>query len=56
MRKIETSHDMNIPGWGFVPKGTPLKVESFNSRFVYVELKPGVKLRLARKADCIVKY
>ena len=56
MRKIELSHDMNIPGWGVIQKGTPFMVKEFNKRFVYVELKPGVNLRLARKSDCIVKY
>ena len=56
MRKIKTSHDMNVPGWGVIREGTPFKVMRFNKRFVYVELKTGVTLRLARKADCEVVY
>ncbi len=56
MKKIKTSHDMNLPGWGIVPKGTPFKVVRFNKRFVYVELKPHVELRLNRKSDCEIMY
>lgn len=56
MKKIKTRHDLNIPGWGFIPAGTQFKVEKFNKRFVYVELKERVNLRLARKADCEVLY
>lgn len=56
MRKIETSHELNIPGWGKIPAGTPFKVERFNKRFVYVMLKERVELRLARKSDCVVIY
>lgn len=56
MRKIKTKHDMNIPGWGVIPSGTAFKVEKFNKRFVYVLVKDGVTLRLARKADCEVMY
>lgn len=56
MRKIRTSHDMHIMGWGLIPKGTELKVIRYNTRFVYVALAHGVELRLARKADCIKVY
>lgn len=56
MKKIKTSHELNIPGWGIIPAGTPFMVEKFNKRFVYVEVKEQVILRLARKADCIVVY
>ncbi len=52
MRKIRTKHDLMIPGWGRIPMGTEFKVDKYNSRFVYVELRPGVVLRLARKGDC----
>ena len=56
MRKIKTSHDMNVPGWGFIPAGTAFKVEKFNKRFIYVQLAERVSLRLARKADCEIVY
>lgn len=56
MRKIKTSHDLNIPGWGFIPKGTPFKVEKFNKRFIYVKVNSGATLRLARKSDCEIIY
>lgn len=56
MKKIKTKHDLNIIGWGYIPAGTPFKVERFNKRFVYVMLKERVELRLARKADCEVIY
>ena len=52
MRKIRVRHDMRIPGWGLICEGTEFKVERYNSRFVYVALREGVTLRLARKADC----
>ena len=56
MKKIKTSHDLNIPGWGKIPAGTSFKVERFNKRFVYVIVNVGVTLRLARKSDCEVIY
>ena len=56
MRKIKIKEDMNIPGWGKLSAGTPFKVKEFNKRYVYVELKPHVTLRLARKRDCEVVY
>ncbi len=56
MRKIELTHDKVIPGWGTIKQGETFKVESFNKRFVYVMLKPGVKLRLNRKSDCKILY
>ena len=56
MRKIKTKHDMDIPGWGKIPAGTPFKVVKFNKRFVYVRVSEGTVLRLARKADCEVMY
>ena len=56
MRKIKTRHDLNIPGWGAIPAGTEFKVEKFNKRFVYIQLKDHVTLRLASKADCEVIY
>lgn len=56
MRKIKTRHDLNIPGWGFIPAGTEFKVQKFNSRFIYVTVKERVVLRLARKSDCEVIY
>ena len=56
MRKIETSHDLKIPGYGLIPAGTSFMVEKYNSRFVYVKIHDRVTLRLARKSDCIVKY
>jgi len=52
MKKIRLRHDMMVPGWGFIPSGAAFKVSRYNSRFVYVELREGVILRLARKADC----
>ena len=56
MRKIKTSHDLQIPGWGKIPAGTAFKVERFNKRFIYVMIADRVELRLARKADCIIIY
>lgn len=56
MKKIKTSHDMMIPGWGMIKEGTPLSVERFNKRFVYVKIYSGVMLRLTRKADFLVLY
>lgn len=56
MKKIKISHDLQIPGWGFIKAGTPFKVKRFNKRFVYVELKPGTELRLSRKSDCEIVY
>ena len=56
MRKIKTKNELNIPGWGRIPAGTPFKVERFNKRFVYVKVKENIELRLARKADCEVMY
>lgn len=56
MRKIKLKHDMQIPGYGKLEAGHPFKVESFNKRYVYVKLHPGLTLRLARKADCEVVY
>lgn len=56
MKKIKTSHELNIPGWGRIPAGTAFKVERFNKRFIYVFVNDKVELRLARKADCIIVY
>lgn len=56
MKKIRLKNDMNIKGWGLLPKGTALNVIRFNKRFVYCELKERVTLRLARKADCEIVY
>ena len=56
MRKIKLSHDLHVPGWGTIEEGTAFKVDRFNKRFVYIELRPGVTLRLARKTDCTVVY
>lgn len=56
MRKIKTKHDMDIPGWGFIPAGTPYMVERYNKRFVYIRMNSGCIMRLARKADCEVIY
>lgn len=56
MRKIKTSHELNIPGWDFTPAGTPFKVVRFNKRYVYVMVTDKVELRLARKSDCEVLY
>lgn len=56
MRKIKTKHELKIPGFGIIPKGTAFKVERFNKRFVYCKLNYGTELRLARKADCEVVY
>ena len=56
MRKIRVRHDMKIPGWGVIREGAEFKVERFNSRFVYVALREGVILRLARKTDCEKVY
>ena len=56
MRKIKLSHDLHVPGWGTIEEGTAFKVDRFNKRFVYIELRPGVPLRLARKTDCTVVY
>ena len=56
MRKIKTKHELNIPGWGIIPAGTPFKVIDFNKRFIYVYVNERIKLRLARKADCEVLY
>lgn len=52
MKKIRLRHDVSVPGWGMIPAGTAFRVERYNSRFVYVMLREGVSLRLARKADC----
>ena len=56
MRKIKLAHDADIPGWGRIAKDTAFKVMRFNKRYVYVELKPGIILQLARKRDCIIVY
>lgn len=56
MKKIKTSHELNIPGWGIISAETEFKVEKFNKRFVYVKLTEYTTLRLARKADCEVIY
>jgi len=56
MKKIRLRHDMRIPGWGLIREGAEFKVDHFNSRFVYVALREGVILRLARKADCEKVY
>lgn len=56
MKKIKTSHELNIPGWGKIPAGTSFKVERFNKRFIYVMIADRVELRLARKTDCEVIY
>lgn len=56
MRKIEITHNLNIPGYGVISAGTTFKVERFNKRFVYVLVGPHTELRLARKADCKVIY
>ena len=56
MRKIRIRHDLRIPGWGLIPAGVEFKVDRYNSRFVYVELREGVTLRLARKGDCEKVY
>lgn len=55
MKKIELSHNINIPGYGILKEGTPFKVEKFNKRFVYVKLG-NCELRLARKSDCKIIY
>lgn len=56
MKKIKTSRELNIPGWGIIPAESEFKVEKFNKRFVYVKLTEYTTLRLAKKADCIVLY
>jgi len=56
MRKIKTSHELNIPGWGKIPAGTSFKVVRFNKRYVYVMVRENVELKLARKSDCEVIY
>ena len=56
MRKIKTKRELNIPGWGVIPAGTPFKVSRFNKRFIYVLVSEQVELRLARKADCEILY
>ena len=56
MKKIRVRHDMRIPGWGLIREGAEFKVDRFNSRFVYVVLREGVILRLARKTDCEKVY
>lgn len=56
MKKIKTKHDIQVPGYGFVPAGTPFKVVKYNSRFVYCYIADRVTLRLARKGDCEIVY
>ena len=56
MRKIRVARDVRIPGWGLIRKGEAFKVLRFNSRFVYVALREGVELKLARKSDCEIVY
>ena len=56
MRKIRIKHDLNIPGWGLLRKGEEYRVESYNSRFVYILLADRVRLRLARNGDCEKVY
>lgn len=56
MRKIRLRKDLVIPGWGRIAKGEAFKVLRFNSRFVYVALREGVELKLARKSDCEIVY
>ena len=56
MKKIELKNDMVIPGYGFIPAGTKYKVDKYNNRFIYVQVNPGVILRLARKRDCNILY
>ena len=55
MKKIRTTHDMVIPGWGKLPAGTELKVIRHNSRYVYAELGK-CTLRLSRIKDCQKVY
>ena len=55
MKKIKAARELNIPGWGIIPKGTPLKVVRFNSRFVYAQLGK-CEVKLARKKDVEVVY
>ena len=56
MKKIETTHNLNIPGWGFIPAGTAFKVTKFNKRFIYVYISDNIELKLARKSDCKIIY
>lgn len=56
MKKIKISHDLSVPGWGVIKAGAVFKVQKFNKRFVYVELKSGAVLRLNRKSDCEIVY
>jgi hypothetical protein len=37
MKKIELKQDTKIMGLGTIPAGTQFKVESFNSRYIYVK-------------------
>lgn len=53
MRHILIRRDLNIPGYGFIPKGTEFEVIKYNQRFVYSRVSYGTILRLARKRDCI---
>lgn len=56
MKKIKLKNDMSIPGYGKLAQGTSFMVDSYNKRFVYVQVAPRVTLRLARKRDCEVIY
>lgn len=56
MKKIAIAQDTKIQGLGILRQGEKYKVDHFNGRFVYVEWKPGIIIRLARKRDCVVLY
>lgn len=49
MKKVKLKEDVNFVGWTTLKKGTILKSEKFNSRYVYVELA-GKQLRIPRSS------
>lgn len=56
MKRIRVTHDMQIPGYGLIRKGTEFDVDRYNKRFVYAIVHERVILRLARKRDTEVVY
>lgn len=38
MKTVTLANDLNLIGYGVLPKGLKLKVKSFNTRYIYAEL------------------
>ncbi len=55
MKKIATTHELKIPGWGIIPEGSTFKVIRANKVYVYVQCG-NCELKLSRKKDIRVLY